>query len=261
MENHIIIPYQFAYFWGSLYLLAIWLFFYWRLPGIRRIFLFFSLSIVWLGLIAEYFWFLRDWWHPITITRTTLGIEDFIASMTHLTIPALLYKYVFSKKVLKVTLDKFNIINFFSRFSYLLFPLIGLFILLHYCSGIHIAYAFTICMLVSTFFMLCRRPDLVVAAFWSGLLFDLVFLVLYTFGNILSPGVFESLWDKSVLSGIRFFNVPVIDYMFYFFWGASGGIVYEYVFSLRIEKSSGSGLAKDLGILKKYLLSNIIFQK
>jgi hypothetical protein len=256
MENNIIIPYQYAYFWGSLYLLAIWLFFYWRIPEIRKLLLFFSLSIVWLGLLAEYFWFLRDWWHPLTITRTKLGIEDFIASITHLTIPALLYKYFFSKKVPRIKLGIGEIKAFSLRISAIFLAMAAAIFILHYYFKIHTAHTFIVCFLAANILVILRRPDLFIPALWSGILFDLIFFILYTLGNIFSPGVFEALWDKSVLTGMRFFNVPVVDYLFYFLWGSFGGIIYEYIFQLRIENSNGPGLFKDLKKIKAAILSN-----
>lgn len=260
MNNSIIIPYHYAYFFGSLYLLAIWLFFYWRIPEIRKTLLFFSLSIVWLGLIAEYLWFLKDWWHPITITKTKLGIEDFVASATHLTIPAFLYKYSFSKKVSKLNIFTKDVKDFARRFSALLFPMAALFFFLHYYLGYHIAWGFIICLLLTDFILIFNRPDLFVAALWSGILFDLLFLILYALGNVFSPGVFAALWDKSVLASPKILNVPIQDYIFYFLWGFTGGIIYEYIFNLQIEDSNGPGLKKDLRDLKNFLLCHSLKQ-
>ena len=257
MTGHILIPYRYAYLFGSLYLLAIWLFFYWRIPEIRKTLIFFSLSIAWLGLIAEYFWFLKDWWHPITITRTKLGIEDFIASVTHITIPAFLYKYVFSKKVSKLKIYPRDIKSFSLRFFGPLLPLALFFLLLHYYLGYHIAWGFSICIALADFILVFNRPDLFVPALWSGILFDLILFVMFSLGNILSPGVFAALWDKSVLAGLKIFNVPVVDYIFSFFWGFGGGVAYEYIFNLRIENSDGPGLKKDLKALKRIILSKV----
>lgn len=257
MTEHIYIPYKYAYLFGSLYLLAIWLFFYWRIPEIRKTLLFFSLSIAWLCMMAEYLWFLKDWWHPITITRTKLGIEDFITSATNITIPAFLYKYAFSKKVSKLKLSLKDIKSFLLRFFGPLFPLALFFLLLHYYLGYHIAWGFIICVALADFILIFNRPDLFIPALWSGILFALIFLALFTLGNIFSPGVFQALWDKSVLAGIKFFNVPIVDYIFYFLWGFGGGVAYEYIFNLRIENSDGPGLKKDLKALKKFVLNKI----
>jgi len=82
---------------GSLYFLSIWLFLFWRVPQHRKNMIFFGLLLAGPAMIGEYLWWTKDWWHPQTITGTRVGIEDFIASFTHLTIPSFIYKYTFGK--------------------------------------------------------------------------------------------------------------------------------------------------------------------
>lgn len=71
------VNYQYSYLIGSLIFLLIWLLMYlWR-KNIRKEIWIFSLIFGVLAFPANYI-YLQDWWHPLTITRTILGIEDFI---------------------------------------------------------------------------------------------------------------------------------------------------------------------------------------
>jgi hypothetical protein len=128
-----VIPYAYAYFFGVLYLAVVWLFLYWRMPRHRKAMLFFGLSLSWLGIMAEHLWFLKEWWHPQTITGTRIGIEDFVASVTHLTVPALLYKYVFGRDSEGIGLDVRSRRLFLKNFGILFFFLMALFLAL--CFG------------------------------------------------------------------------------------------------------------------------------
>ena len=98
-----IISYQHAYIWGSSYFIPIWVYLFFRMPQHRKSMIIFSLSYMWIGLACEYFIWIKDWWHPITITGTPIGIEDLIMCFTHVGIPIFIYKYVFGKDIDKTS--------------------------------------------------------------------------------------------------------------------------------------------------------------
>lgn len=92
-----LIPLKYAYLTGSLYFLAIWFLLFQKWPNRRKHMLVVGVVFLWIGIFAEYFWWTRDWWRPMTITGTRIGIEDFIMSFTHSAIAILVYKYFFNK--------------------------------------------------------------------------------------------------------------------------------------------------------------------
>src|SRR5689334_18673201 len=73
--------YTYVYLLGSLLFVPIWLLLFWRLPGARREMLAMSALFVCIGVPMEALLYTRDWWHPITITGTLVGVEDFIYSI------------------------------------------------------------------------------------------------------------------------------------------------------------------------------------
>lgn len=232
------IPYQYAYFFGVFYLAIIWLFLYWRMPQHRKTMLVFSFSLGWVGVVAEHVWFLKDWWHPQTITETRIGIEDFVASITHITIPAVLYKYIFGMDSKEIEMNIHTWKKFGQRFTpILLFSIIALYISTELFL-LHSSEVFIACFALGSIWIGINRNDLIIPGFLSGILFVIVFFILYSLGGIFSPGVFEALWDTSVFEGVKIFGVPGEDYVFYFFWGWFAGVIYEYVFSLYFFKSN-----------------------
>lgn len=252
-----IIPYRYAYFFGVMYLAAIWLFLYWRMPQHRRTMLFFGLSLSWIGVVAEHVWFLKEWWHPQTITGTRIGIEDFIASVTHITIPALLYKYVFGMDSPEIKLDIPVIKTFIWKFIPVFLPILVLLFVWPSFLSVFSPAIFTACLAASTLYMSMKRKDLIVPGIISGILFNFVFFTLYSLGGFFSPGVFEALWDKAVFVGTTVFGVPIEDYIFYFFFGWFGGIAYEYVFSLKLSESERD-LEHDLRLIRMDFLARVL---
>jgi hypothetical protein len=249
-----LIPYEYAYFFGVLYLAALWLFLYWRMPQHRKTMIFFGLSLSWLGVMAEHIWFLKEWWHPPTITGTRIGIEDFLASVTHLTLPALLYKYVFGRDSDEISLDASSVKLFLKKFLSLGVALMALFFLLHVFLGATSPNVFVTCLAVGSLWVSIIRRDLIIPGFLTGVLLVGVVFVMYSLGGIFSPGVVEAIWDKAVLPGVSVLGVPVEDYLFYFFWGWLGGVVYEYVFLLRFSNHTRD-LEYDLRFARLSLLA------
>lgn len=82
--------YQYSYLIGDLILLAIWLvLFLWR-KDTRKEMAIISLLFGFLGTVVTLI-YLMDWWHPLTITGTRIGIEDFIFGFSTAGIAAVVY--------------------------------------------------------------------------------------------------------------------------------------------------------------------------
>ncbi len=54
-----------------------------------------------LGLMTSYYWWTVDWWRPLNITGTRIGIEDFIIAFTSGGIMATIYEVIFKRGLYK----------------------------------------------------------------------------------------------------------------------------------------------------------------
>src|ERR1051326_3510555 len=87
---------HYAYLVGSLLFVPVWRVMYWRSPTSRREMLVMSaLFTVSIGVPLEFLLYSRDWWHPVTITGTAIGIEDVIYSIGNGGYLAAVYAFTF----------------------------------------------------------------------------------------------------------------------------------------------------------------------
>ncbi len=92
------IGYQYTYIIGNLILLAIWAFFFIRRKDTRKEMLTISLIFGFVGPLAEAI-YIKDWWQPLTITGTRIGIEDFLFGFLIGGIISIIYEHLFQKRI------------------------------------------------------------------------------------------------------------------------------------------------------------------
>ena len=92
------ISYQYTYLIGSLIALTIWTFFFIHRKDTRREMLTLSIIFGITGILAEYLYTI-DWWKPLTITGTRIGIEDFLFGFSCGGVFGVAYEYFFKKKI------------------------------------------------------------------------------------------------------------------------------------------------------------------
>src|SRR5262245_25242560 len=69
---------RYIYLVASSAFLLPWALIFWRRADLRREMLWISALSVSSALPFEYFFWTRDWWHPLTLTGTPIGIEDVV---------------------------------------------------------------------------------------------------------------------------------------------------------------------------------------
>jgi hypothetical protein len=248
-----LIPYNYAYFWGSAYFIPIWIILFWRLPKDRKAMVIFGLTYMWIGLACEYFIWIKDWWHPITLTQTQIGIEDLIMCFTHVGIPIFIYKYCFGKEIDRSVKTDFKSswIRFFVLIAVIFIPWLSMFFAFH----IHSFVSTSTGMLLGGWYIILRRKDLIPAAIGTMLLMVVITIPVYLVGNFTSPGVIETIWDAKI-SGIFFLGIPIEDIIWYAILGFLWGGVYEYVAGKKMTGSKTNGLLKDISLVFNYLSNN-----
>lgn len=216
------IPIHFIYLTSLAPFCFIWVFIFIIRPDLRKEMLFMSLMIGVLSVATSYYWWTIDWWKPLTLTGTKVGIEDFLMGFTSGGIMATLYEVIFKKALYKRKLHH----HLSGGFTILLIlaQTTSWFI---YGIGLTSFWASTLAMISTSIIMLLIRKDLVINAFLSGVLMLCVSLLFYSVIIILSPGWMDQTY-LSGLSGIKFIGIPIEELVFWFLAGLVFGPFYEY---------------------------------
>ena len=218
------VNYQYTYLiWSGVFLL-IWLLLYsWR-KNIRKEMLVISFLFGFAGILAEIV-YVQDWWKPLTITGTLIGIEDFLIGFFIGGVAAVIYEEVYKKKVL--IKKKSKIVNL--SFLTLTILFIALFFGSFYILGISSFYSSVIAFGFGIFFILSKRRDLIMDCVISGFLMLTVGILIYFILRFIQPGFIEEFWYlENVWYANLFLGIPIAEYIWFFLAGAFIGPFYEY---------------------------------
>lgn len=174
-----------------------------------------------------YRWCTVDWWHPLTITNTRIGIEDFICGFAIGGIAAALYEEIFKRhhrknRNRKVEHDHpiifFSIIALFLLSTEFFFSYLGL------TSFI----ASTLAEALIIILLIARHRVPLMQALASGVATAFISMPVYWTMNFLSPGWIDATYYFDTLSKIRFITIPIEELIFYFMMGMLFGPLYDY---------------------------------
>src|SRR3989344_9364457 len=79
----------------------LWIFIFLKRKDLRKEMLVMSTMIGLMSAATSYYWWTVDWWQPLTITGTRVGIEDFILGFASGGIMVTIYETVFRRSVYK----------------------------------------------------------------------------------------------------------------------------------------------------------------
>lgn len=219
--------YQYSYLIGDLALLVVWLFLFIKRKDLRKSMIFVSLMFALLGIAAEGI-YIQDWWHPLTITNTGVGIEDFIFGWVVGGIAAVVYEEFANRKIRKEKrIEKIFKSNFYNA----IFPLILLFVLFFgsfLLLKLNSFYSSVVAFTISIAYIWIQRRDLIPSSIFSGLLLFLISLIGYIVPELMSPGWIRYNWFMQNLSGITILTIPIEDLIWFFLTGAFIGPLWEY---------------------------------
>lgn len=188
-----------------------------------------------LGLFAEYFWWLKDWWHPQTLTGTKIGLEDVILSFTLPGTSILVYKFFFRKDLDRnFELNKKIFFAATRRFAPVFIASFGIASLLFFVFHVHSAISTSAGMLLPIAVVLARRRDLFPAMFWTAILAILLAVPAYLVFIFFFPGIVETFWDFSQITGYKFLGIPVEDIAWLALGGFMMGGIVEYGFGYKL---------------------------
>lgn len=207
-------------------LLAWVLLFFWR-KDVRKEMLFVSIPM---GVISPFLeWlYIIDWWKPLYLTGTPVGLEDFIFGFTIGGISAVVYEEVFKKKIkerkFSDTKKRLKSFEFWiaAVLSVILFYLA--YFLLHWNTF----WATSVLLLTAIIYMLIKRPDLTIDSLVSGIMMVVVSAIVYSLVQLITPGWIDSFWHFKIFPRIIIFSLPIEDIIFYLLFGMVLGPLYEF---------------------------------
>lgn len=219
--------YQYSYLIGDLVLFAIWLvLFLWR-RDVRKEMIILSLIFGFLGILVQ-FVYINDWWHPLTLTGTRIGIEDFIFGFCVAGIAAVIYEEIFKKKIRIRKKSKKKEIREDINFVFILILGCVLFFGSFYLLRLNSVLASLIGLGVPILLIWIKRMDLILDSLVSGILLMIASVPAFVIPELITPGVVKNFWFLENLSGVIILKVPLEDLIWFFLAGAYIGPLYEY---------------------------------
>lgn len=222
---------QYFYIIWTVVFLLIWATLYIKNKDLRKEMLIMSLLFGVGGIISQYI-YVVDWWKPLTITKTLIGIEDFLIGFGIGGIASIIYEKVFKKRIKKKS--KFKLISIKTSWVFLLliFLFLGSFFILNLNSAYSSIIAFGTCILI----VFIQRKDLIKNGLITGLMMMVLGALTYLLLNLVYPGFIEEFWylEETFFSKL-FLGIPLGEYLWYFLAGTFIGPLYEFWQEERLE--------------------------
>jgi len=218
--------FQYTYLLMTLMFLVIWLVLFLLRKDFRSEMLKISIIFAIAGPLSEIV-YLRDWWRPVTITGTAVGIEPAIVGFGIAGVASVLYKFVFNEKYKSERGKKSNKTERM-RLAWILVLFAVVFFGGTYLLNISSLYITILAFGLPALVIYFRRRDLIVTSLVSGFLLLIVASLVYSILSVVTPGWIEAFYLFYNTPKIILFNVPIDDIVWYFMAGAFIGPLYEY---------------------------------
>ena len=211
----------------------IWFALYIHRKDLRKEMLFVSFIFGIAGIASQYI-YLKDWWKPMTLTGTAIGIEDFLIGMFIGGIAAVIYEEIYKKKIRFRSSKKSHLIFYCILNSLAIcFLFFGSFYLLRLNSF----YSSLITFLVPTFFIWFKRKDLIKPSLISGILMLIIGTLVYFVLFLVLPDYFHIFWYlKETWFASLFLGIPLGEYIWFFLAGMAISPLYEFWQEARLIK-------------------------
>lgn len=218
------VNYVFSYFLLGLIFLVPWIILFYLRKDVRKEMLIMSFIFGIAGLLVEST-YVNDWWKPLTITGTIVGIEDFLFGFVIGGIASVIYEEVWKKKVrIRKGNERSRNINFVVTGATLAIIFFGA----HYLLGANTFIASLMAYGHGIITIWLFRKDLIQDSMFSGILLLTVSVIAYSVLELITPGWASQFWYFKNVPEIFILNLPIDDFIWYFLAGAYIGPLYEY---------------------------------
>jgi len=206
---------------------VIWLILFILRKDVRKIMLFISIPLGFMGPFMEYL-YINDWWRPLTITGTLLGVEDFFFGFCIGGISAVIYEELFKKRIrerkVPKSMEERRKISFWLAAS----SAVIAFYVFYYLFRFNTFVTITIIMVSLILSIYIKRSDLIVDSLVSGFLLLIISSIVYLLVDLITPGWVFEFWHFTIFPRVLYLGLPIDDIIFYFLFGAAIAPLYEY---------------------------------
>lgn len=228
---------KYIYFVGNVIFLMIWLVFFAKRKDLREEMLFLGIIFAIMGPLAQGLWYTKDWWNPVTITGTSVGIEDVMLGFTNAGIASVLFETVFNRKYSrKIKISMKAITKALPRMIVLSLILVIPIFIGFYLFKTHSFIANISGFLLATGYILVNRPNLLKDSVITAALMPFVALPVFIVIYILDSNYIELVWQLRNLSGVIILGAPLEDLIWYSAVGLFIGGLFEFVFDYKLKE-------------------------
>jgi len=225
------IPDNLVYLLALIPFCIIWCGFFLKRKDLRKEMIFISPFIGIVSVFSSYFWWTKDWWRPLNITGTVVGVEDFIMGFAAGGIMAVIYKVLFNDALY----SKYRIkLHRLAAFFLILFMAV-LTAWLIFSIGLTTFWSSVVSMLFVILFIDYMRKDLIVDSLISGVAMLSISILFYVVILLVSDAWVDKTYLHG-LSGVRVYNIPIEEFVFWFLAGMWVGPFYEYALGKRLRR-------------------------
>lgn len=218
--------YKYTYLTIALMFFLVWIILFLFRKNVRKEMLFMSLLFGIAGLFVEPVYVL-DWWKPLTITNTIVGIEDFLFGFAFGGTAAVIYEEIFKKKLrLRKGGKK---IRRQEDFHFLLVAalVVGLFFGGH-LFGLNTFQSTLLAFITGLAVIYIQRKDLIIDSLATGIISLVTAIIIYALANLIFPGWIDQFLYFVNIPRFILISVPLEDAIWYFITGAFIGPLYEF---------------------------------
>jgi len=166
------------------------------------------------SLVTACLFWTKDWWFPLTITNTVIGIEDFILGFDTGALAVIINSTIFLKEE-RVT-DSRNWKIIFSTISFFMISMFVAFYILMMSSFI----SFVISSLISIAWIYYKAKISPIQSLVFAVTYAILSLWSYFFIFLINKDWIYTTWDINLLSGITIFNfIPIEEFIFWVLFG------------------------------------------
>ncbi len=220
----------YAYVILSSALFAVWLILYALRANIHREMLWVSFGTMFLGLTEPLF--VPEYWNPPTLwdlaRRTGFDLESLLFSFAIGGIVFAAYNVIFRV----APSENMDHERGHPRHRYHVLAILSapaLFVILAAFTSLNPIYSAAIALVGGFLATLYCRPDLWLKMVISGVLFLLLYFVVFALFNLAFPGYVAAVWNLKAVSGLLAWGVPLEELMFAFTFGLYWSSMYEHL--------------------------------
>lgn len=220
--------YRFTYLILGLLFTVIWVsLFLWR-KDTRTQMLLVSIIGALAGPVMDHL-YIQDYWVPLNITSTKIGIvESVLVGFMMCGVATVLYEDLFRKKIVLKRAGVERKIGDTLHVVLLSLLTLGIAYTSFYFLHLNSLIASLLAFIIPTIIILYLRKDLIMVSLITGILLLLVSTIVYSILELITPGWVLKFWYFKNVPEIIIFNMPIDDVFWYFFAGAYLGPLYEY---------------------------------